>query len=176
MARLVYMHRFGGIYADLDFECLRSLENLLDHGGVTLAREPRGLGWYKRNRDFVSNALLFSPPGHSVWIEALELMVDLFRERKWYEPRLTYVLATSGPALVDRAIESHAGTDVNILPSHLFFPADVFEKSEASRRKLADEHGAYAVHHFANTWLSPAERALIRMGHWSRMLYRRLAD
>ena len=64
LVRLAYLHRFGGVYADLDYEALRPLDGLLDTEHAILGREHDGIGQSMRGRDFVINALMASPPQH----------------------------------------------------------------------------------------------------------------
>src|SRR2546429_5904594 len=60
--RLELLWRFGGVYVDTDFECLRSIEPLIGDAElfITLAKPGR-----------VNNALMGSVPAHSVIDDAL---------------------------------------------------------------------------------------------------------
>jgi len=45
--RFLYLHRFGGLYVDLDFVCLRNLRPLLDGHEIVLGRlgTPEEVAW-----------------------------------------------------------------------------------------------------------------------------------
>ena len=62
--RIFYMHRFGGMYADLDMEALRDMGPLL-----LGSREPvlayLSDTWQLRHN--IPNAWMASPPGHPFW-------------------------------------------------------------------------------------------------------------
>lgn len=68
--RYFYLFVFGGIYADLDFECLKSHEALLHtHRGadVILGEMPPSTdGWYRLNA--LPNALMVSKAGADFWL------------------------------------------------------------------------------------------------------------
>lgn len=168
MARILYLHKHGGLYVDLDFECFRPFDRLLESGGVTMGREKGGLGWYKRRLDFASNALLASPPGHPFWEIVLERMVDRARPQRWWEPRAAYVLATTGPEILDEAAGAYPDDDVTVYPADYFYPASALEKDPETRRELARIHNSHAVHHFANTWFSRPMHMIMWFGHTTR--------
>ena len=64
-ARLCFMHRFGGIYADLDVFCYQNFySELLD--SIHLLENPLG-------NDPIENSLMCSEPNQDFWIECMEL-------------------------------------------------------------------------------------------------------
>lgn len=91
-SRNLYMHIFGGVYADLDTECLRPYNSLLASQNVSTVPYPPSassgkdhtepeskrkafLGQMHEDRDFHSglpNAWFASTPGHPFWILPLE--------------------------------------------------------------------------------------------------------
>lgn len=71
--RYLYMHRFGGVYSDLDAECLKPMDSLLfpSNGSFPNKREIvlAYMGHDRRFRHGVPNAFLAaSSPGHPFWI------------------------------------------------------------------------------------------------------------
>lgn len=72
VVRYCYLYTYGGVYADMDFECLKPFEPLLkefDHKANIL------LGSMKTSRPdrhhSVPNAILISKPGNPFWLELL---------------------------------------------------------------------------------------------------------
>ena len=121
--RLEVLLRFGGVYIDTDYECLRSIEPLLD--GVeffTAYIKPKG----------VNNALIGATAGHPI----LERAVREIR------PRTEYGLdkAATGPFFFDRLVRKYRD-DVTIFPREHFYPADPGERERA-----------YADHHRTLSW------------------------
>ncbi len=62
--RPFYMHRHGGMYADLDMEALRDLTPLLD-GATGPVLAALSANWTLRHN--IPNAWMASPPGHPFW-------------------------------------------------------------------------------------------------------------
>ena len=113
-ARPMILHRYGGIYADMDFETCNSnwLRELpLDKPHVV--ESP-----YTKNEK-TQNALMLSPPGDSFWLE----YVDQMRQRRF----IPNVMDSTGPRVLDAAIhsckEKKGAECVSILPQQQYNPA-----------------------------------------------------
>lgn len=63
--RLCMMHKFGGIYCDLDVFCYQNFYPELTHP-LYLLENPLG-------NDPIENSMMCSVPGHPFWIECMEL-------------------------------------------------------------------------------------------------------
>jgi mannosyltransferase OCH1-like enzyme len=126
--RLELLYRHGGVYTDVDFECVRSIEPLLD--GVTVF-----CGYIEPGR--VNNAILGSVPGHPL----------LERAIREIRPRTTYGVvdkAGTGPVFLARMVADFA--DVTIFDEGVFYP-----------RTPAAAAQAYAVHHAGRSWKQPGD-------------------
>jgi hypothetical protein len=123
--RLELLQRQGGVYVDTDFECLRSIEPLIDEAElfITLAKPSR-----------VNNALMGSVPNHPIVAEALEQIrpVEFFGHDK----------AATGTRFLDGLLIDRPG--VTLLDAELFYP-----ETEAGRQR------AYALHRKARSWKDP---------------------
>lgn len=62
--RALYMHRYGGVYADLDTWCLRPMDDLVRDSKAYVA-EMSEETWFNQN---VPNAWFASRPGHPFWV------------------------------------------------------------------------------------------------------------
>ena len=75
LARILYMHKFGGVYVDLDFVSLRPLDPVLNALPAHII-----VGEMAKQEQPVPNAFLASPKGDEFWLRvAIDGMVD-FRE------------------------------------------------------------------------------------------------
>ena len=128
LLRLELLHRYGGVYVDVDFECLRSLQPLLT--GVTVF-----CGYIEPGR--VNNAIVGSVPGHPLFERAI-------REIR---PRSSWGVvdkAGTGPLFLARILADFP--EVTIFDPGVFYPR--------TPRAAGD---AYAVHHARRSWKEPAE-------------------
>jgi inositol phosphorylceramide mannosyltransferase catalytic subunit len=125
--RLEVVWRFGGIHVDTDFECLRSIEPLLD--GVdffTAYMEPTRTNF----------AIMGAVPGHPIVDRALVEVTPDDTFVSWHKN-------TTGPLFFDRIVKE--------FPEATIFPKDFFFGTSEESRKVA-----YAIHHEAGAWKDPA--------------------
>ena len=81
-ARCFILHYYGGVYADLDVECLRPIDALLEGKHLVLGLEPEAhlqqdIVIQSGLKQIISNALMASQPGDPFWQHAfLELVAS----------------------------------------------------------------------------------------------------
>ena len=128
-ARYVIMRECGGLYADLDMDCLKPMDSLLD-GRVVLPRTtPFG----------VSNQLMLAEPGQDFFDYVIASLPAAFVKRRFVWPRHVRVLSTAGPLFLSECLRD-------------------FGEVEGLRLLSLDEHGhgdprqSYVRHLRGNTW------------------------
>ena len=164
--RYMYLYTYGGIYADLDFECLKPFDTLLEEyrgydiilgqmessGTISNSRESQ---WHSSNN--IPNAIMISKPGCNFWLRVLERMV--VKAKVSGRPEVQ-----TGP-IVLKEVYSAAWTDsLKLLPSSILYPISwVTDEEERLAALKADEHtltqtmktkypSAYAVTYWAHSW------------------------
>jgi inositol phosphorylceramide mannosyltransferase catalytic subunit len=123
--RLEVLWQFGGVYVDTDFECLRSIEPLIEDASffISLAKPGR-----------VNNALMGSVAGHPILDEAL----DRIRPREFFG----HDKNETGTRFLDGLLLDRPGVTL-IEPRH-FYP-----------QTPAAQRDAYAIHKMARSWKDP---------------------
>ncbi|MFT4115540.1 glycosyltransferase family 32 protein [Bradyrhizobium sp.] len=140
--RYFWLYHFGGVYIDLDSECLRPLDDLCRaHDGVVLGR----MGNDPEFVHSIPNAVMMSARRQQFWLYVMHLLmvptstrtnpedltgpiilkaaVDAYTARD-RDPRVTEAIATV-QALMPKQLWPEGGvTSVQILPSHYFYPID----------------------------------------------------
>lgn len=150
-ARYFILHRFGGVYADLDFECLRPFDEVISNAQCVFGQEPEAHARdVYRTSAVLSNALMASVPEHPVWPAVWETMRRR-AERSGGRRGTTDVLRTTGPAMLDFAVRKrYAGNaPVTVYPPDAFFP----KVADKYRQHTQFSVQPFAVHHWANTWI-----------------------
>ncbi|MCH9665145.1 MAG: glycosyltransferase, group 2 family protein, partial [Gammaproteobacteria bacterium] len=156
--RYLLLHHHGGIYADLDFECLLPMDELLADQDILLIPEPEEhINKHKprvRNLDYVvSNALMASVPGHPFWREVVELL-----KKSANNPD---VLDATGPFILTYAHKDFTPTIPLANPRNFdgLLSDDhgkVGGRTEGVAQDVATDTPAnipmYARHHWAGTW------------------------
>lgn len=126
--------QFGGIYANTDMECLRSLRPIL-HGVEAFAGMEDG--------EFLSNALMGCAQGNAFYGELLEELPVRFRELPG-EP----MNAVTGPHLLSR-MQRLNPAGLTVFPKEHFNPV-LFDGQDMAR-EWGDFPESFCVHHWGHT-------------------------
>ena len=124
------LYKFGGVYTDTDFECLRPIEELLDGIDIFCSYS---------HHDRLNNAIMGSVPGHPLLLEGIRGM----RPRGTFGP---IDKAATGPFYVTQLFLGRP--EIKLFPPEYFYP-----------RSPAAAKDAYAIHHEARGWKSADELA-----------------
>jgi hypothetical protein len=163
--RYCLLHHFGGVYADLDIECLQPIDGLIARGGFQAALEPVEQGLRLGQASLLSNAFMISPAGHPLLAAVIDALIE--NPARAFTHR--HVLETTGPLMLDRVFRAYAGDDVLVLPGEAIFPYPA--QSDALRRLQRHEDptqraelvaaGTFAVHYWANSWVGTLAGELV---------------
>jgi len=144
--RLMVLRHWGGLYVDLDYLCLRPVDELLKGRQLVIPEVRPGT---------VTNSFIASVPDHPLLNLALEEAVD--RGAKLDRKNVQWVC---GPVLMRDVIDQYDGADIWVAPSHLLCPAD-WERGYGLRRNVSEaiirDPGAlwpqaHAVTFWAHNW------------------------
>lgn len=72
--RFCFMHKYGGIYADMDMFCYRNFYSELGQN-IYVLENPMG-------NDLLENSMMVSEPNHPFWVECMNLCATRFDEIK----------------------------------------------------------------------------------------------
>jgi hypothetical protein len=154
-ARYLLLDHFGGVYADLDTECLRPLGPLLAEGELLLPWEPEEHLGSKVVKDaglsrVVGNAWMASVPGHGFWKRVIS---GLSEHRGEQNP-----LSATGPFFLTRLIDAGLPEEIQprMLSSARVFPATNQDTPCLKARKPGATHGfgddVYCIHYWDGSW------------------------
>ena len=164
--RYFILHRFGGVYADLDLECLQPIDSLLEGKRVVIGCEPPGhllQHGVEERGDFgkiLCNAFMASVPEHPFWEYVMRALPARGTE--------TDPLSATGPFFLTRTYESYENKQgISVEPYELLYPLDKNAVGRAGRKPIGR---AYTVHHWRGAWWSGAysPKSLAR-GAWGKM-------
>lgn len=175
VARLLYMHAYGGVYADLDVELLQPLQPLLEliiarkGARAILSQEPAAHALLLERRPRLAcNAILASEPKHPFW---LWLVKRIHQRLGTADPVVddTDPVGTTGPRMLEEALNSweavhgESFAKVYTAPGQTLMPLWDSMQKETFRERCspqAEESGAWPQ--YANeteiTMLGLAER------------------
>jgi hypothetical protein len=140
------VYRFGGVYVDVDFECLQSLDELHHIYDFYTAFQPLDAFFIQ-----LGAALFAAYPGHPILKDCIETIKD-----DWHHKGAP---KKSGPVHFSKSFMKVAGKQAN---KDIAFPAFYFYPLGATQKELKRDTwiagGAYAVHHWAKSWMPKESR------------------
>lgn len=157
--RYLVLHHHGGVYADLDYECLRPLDPLLRDHTAVIGLEPDAHAAFSKVDHMLCNALMASEPGHPF----MAAVIRHLQEAIHGTVADFDILATTGPLMLNQVHASYAGNDLTLLPSDVLCPLSSDRRRLALHRGSSPkalrlkqelvEQGAYALHYWNNGWV-----------------------
>ena len=155
-ARYLLLHHFGGVYADIDCECVASFAPIMQENRVVLCHEPAAhfnRQVSHRNLPYMLfNGTMASPPGHPFWPHLMSYLPALAGAKDVLDATGPWVLTSAQISFPDRAA-------LAIHPPALFAPLDDNGHTAPGSAKVDD--GTLSIHHWAKTWLNPNRRQSI---------------
>lgn len=153
--RYFILKKYGGVFVDLDFECLKCIAPLLHGAQFVAGLEPDTHARSHQKDIIISNAFMASVPGGS-FIQALCENVMRNNFLKYYrEPGFNYVLDCAGPFMLTKAYKAFDHKEqIAILPAEVLFPLIKDSKTGAVNRENIQlvKNTAYAIHHYWGSW------------------------
>ena len=134
--RYFVLDKYGGVYADIDVECLRPLDDIISNHSCVLAEEHKAhsylLAWRKPPPNVI-NTPMASRPGHPYFRDVIAELP------KWQKhPDL---LKQTGPLLIDRVLRTYlrnstrsSNDPIAVMPPEVFNPT--FDQLHISRIKV----------------------------------------
>lgn len=150
--RYVILQAFGGLYADLDVECFRPVDPLLEGHGLILSRT---IGY--------NNAVIGSAPGHPLWAAALAEIRRSVAAGATATDNAMAVVESVGPRMLTRVIEATGADrapDTLVCPAHVFEPGTPFLDADGRVRRDGGMARSFACHHMDMRWLPWPQRLL----------------
>jgi mannosyltransferase OCH1-like enzyme len=155
--RYFILHHYGGFYIDMDVECLKPIDDLLEGFELVLSKLV-----------IFTNAIMGSVPGHPLWLKVFEEM----EKRKDPLPRNInsllnnslpyYVGYSTGPILLNDCIVAgkfHETPTVRACPGYIFEPGAPMEIDGKIVKRDGTEQ-SYTIHHMTTHWLPPHHQIL----------------
>ncbi|WP_413440376.1 glycosyltransferase [Synechococcus sp. MIT S1220] len=158
LGRYLLLQYFGGIYADLDCQCLRPLAPLLEDRELLIATEP-AIHHLQKNvilrglKRVICPSFIASIPGHPFWSDVL---LSLTKYPPSSIKTTDDVLDATGPFLLSRVLVALPKYKQYLVPEGLINP---FSKADCWQGLVFDpifwlerSSGAYVAHYWDGSW------------------------
>ena len=142
--RYIILKKFGGLYVDTDFECLRPI--------------PEKLRTYKfvscvifNNKPIIANGMIMSCPNH-ILLKNILKNINL----KDYKNDINKIMINSGPEKLTTeyfSLINNIEQECLILPSNYFYPYPNFMLNTKSNRYEYVDKVTIGIHHWEMSWM-----------------------
>jgi len=140
--RYFILYHYGGIYADMDFECIKNFESLLPTHKACLCEPP-----FKS--ETFQNSLMASPPRHEFWSYVWEYLDENKNE--------TNVFKVAGPEAIMKVAEEHSDM-VFTLKREIFTKEYTLLYNPWIKIDDDIDENIVAIHHGGGSWATLEEK------------------
>ncbi|GHT19378.1 hypothetical protein AGMMS4957_03790 [Bacteroidia bacterium] len=157
--RYLILYHIGGVYMDLDYECIQPLDVLLTDSSCCMGMDPIGHARVQSKPMMVGNALMAAAPKHKFFQNIIEDMKANFTTDN-LKGKFLHVLESTGPLMVTRVYENFKRKQtITLLSADLIAPLSQKEvwilRTGHPTPAIADKiEKAFAIHYFFNSWIS----------------------
>ena len=155
LASYEILYKYGGIYIDTDFECIKEIpDNLRNFDFVSYL----GFGYSPT----ILNGFLMAAPGCNV-IEKIIYELNLPKNHK--NPMA--IINSSGPNKLTEIYFKYHNNNL-IVPSNSCYPYPSFLLNSSVPKKVEISSVSFAIHHWEMSWMkgSLIERFLLKLNHF----------
>jgi hypothetical protein len=160
--RYLILYHFGGIYVDMDYECLEPLEPLLLNSTCCMGLEPTAHANRYKKPFIVGNALMATVRGHEYFNQIIQYIASGGWEK--YKSQGLQVVESTGPFMTTRVFDSYKQKDeITLLPAELIAPLSSLEVQQLITGNDTPEiyeklEKTFAVHYFFGSWYKQIKR------------------
>ena len=140
MARYLFLKKYGGLYVDMDFECLKPIDKLLENHDCVI-------GW--EDHRYLCNAFMASKKGHNLWDDIINYIKSL--SHKHSKCIMPYPGHCTGNVMITDKILEYNKKNKNkvwLCPNKYIYPYSWYEK-HLENNKFPD---AYECHRWTASW------------------------
>ena len=149
--RYFILHKYGGLYVDLDFLSCTPIDPLLSGRQCVLGVEPPKHCRQFGVRELVCNALMAAVPGHPFFETVIRRLPEFVDHVQCKQP----VLSSTGPLMLTHVYEDSPDKhSMDVFPSRYFYPLTLHQATEfrLTGRTHVDVSHSIAIHLYYGTW------------------------
>ena len=155
VVRYFLLYEYGGLYADMDTECITPIDAFRKTFSKKLYLVETG---NKAFNNHVSNLMMFSEPKHVFW-KSLFLELALNAKQPWYFSKHLLIMYTTGPAFLNRVfLKFKFKYKINVFPQELFNPY-CLGMDKINNFQVKEK--AHVIHYGAGSWESGDSKVII---------------
>ncbi|WP_231562254.1 glycosyltransferase family 32 protein [Alistipes sp. ZOR0009] len=158
--RYLILYKLGGVYVDMDYECIDPIDVLLVNSSCCMALEPSINAKKHNKKQIISNAFMASIPQHSFIKNIINEIIQNINTIFSKKDITMHILESTGPFMLSRLYEKYKQkNDITLLSADLVTPLTMNEvnllfsggANEEIRNKI---NNSFAIHYFCGSWIS----------------------
>lgn len=159
--RYLILYHYGGLYVDMDYECIENLEPLLEDSDCCMGMEPIAHAQKYSKPYIVGNALMASISGHRFFKDIVD---TTFSEQLICPYSGLLVMESTGPFMITRKYSIYSEKEnITLLPHELIAPLSMDEIQSMLQGTDSAEienkvEQAFAIHYFLGSWFSQLKK------------------
>ena len=161
--RYLILYHIGGLYVDLDYECMQPLDSILMDSTCCMGMEPTVNNIIQNKSIIIGNALMASTPKHP-YMKALieDMKTNFFTD--FGNNNATKIMESTGPFMVTRVYKQFKNKrNVTLLSADLVAPFTMNEvlMLQIGKETIGSEikiEKAFAIHYFFGSWLPQTKK------------------
>ena len=144
MVRILYVHKYGGVYLDLDYEVLKPLDDLFIFNSDLYLFQTSNMGGF-------TNSFFGSRPNCPFWIQCIEEIKYRLDHKPWYIFGDVRVLWTTGPGMLTDVANEYNKPFVTI-PYKLGHPCNICDHY---LNRVCTNEDSYVKELEGSSWTNP---------------------
>lgn len=153
--RYLVVYRFGGLYADIDMECLQPFDCFFSLSGAVLSIEMQISRQRQKELGYkfpyqLANCIFAAEASNPFFLAIIERTVSLAGDNP--DCPVSQIEDVTGPRMLTRAFFDLQPPEVTVLNQIFWMPPREYPKLYPFRKNM------FACHHFFGSWKSPMKR------------------
>ena len=154
--RYLILYKHGGLYVDMDYECLEPIDDLFEKGDCFWGVEPVSHAKDFGIDEMIGNAFMASIPRHHFLVN----IIDDIKTFEYKGHKVNEVMYTTGPLMITRLYSKVQNkSDISLISAKLVTPLTKQEVRMVILKEINEDikekiDNAYAIHYFFGSWLT----------------------
>lgn len=159
VARYLILYKLGGVFVDLDYDCFKNIEPLLENKLCVFSEEPSSHCKENNRSRIITNAFMAAIPDHNFF----KYLYVTFNEYTCFDTQsFNDILESTGPFFLTNMLENYDYKNIEIISYNLISPLSKKElyryAKRPSKHHLAKIKVAFAMHYYDGSWWKNAKK------------------
>ena len=175
------IYAYGGIYVDMDCECLKPIDSLFSKSKKKLfvvSLEVDIFEQFASNyyNTLYNNGWFASSQKNALWKQVMKYISIQPIERAWYETNIGYIFRTTGPKAFSTVVNNF--TEKEVVQSGLIDPIKWTEYTSHYDIDYSKYRNSYSIHHYGSksingqSWQSNSEIIIAMLLHYLKKYWK----